>query len=71
MGPRVTQRANVEHLPGVVPLVDSVVNVDALVALESDELAAGHPRHGAGQLRLADSHFTLEQQRLTQLKGEE
>ena len=71
LGPRVTQRANVEHLPGVVPLVDGVVNVDALVALESDELAAGHPRHGAGQLCLADSHLTFKQQRLAQLKGEE
>ena len=55
-----------EQLTRVVPVVDRVVHVDPLVALEADQARAG----GAGQrprhLGLAHAGLALEQQRLLQ-----
>ncbi len=55
------QRPQVQQLAGVVPLVEGLAGVDALVALEADELDAEGRRHRLGHLGLAHSGLTLEQ----------
>ena len=55
--------AQVEQLAGVVPLVDGLGDVDALVALQADQLAAGPAGQHLGHLGLADAGLALEQQR--------
>ena len=42
--PLVRHRADLQHLTGVVPLVERLVGVDALVALQPDQLAPEHRR---------------------------
>ncbi len=61
----------VQELAGVVPLVDGLGDVDALVALEADQLAAGPAGQDLGHLGLADAGLALEQQRALQRQGEE
>ena len=60
------QRTRVEDLAGVVPLVEGLVGVDALVALEADQLDVEDRRQHLGDLRLARPRLALEQQRATQ-----
>ena len=48
------ERADVEQLPGVVPVVEGVRDVDALVALEADQAGAEDVGHHLGELGLAD-----------------
>ena len=62
---------DLEHLARVVPLVDRVRDVEALVALEPDEPAAEARGEDLGQLRLADPRLTLEEQRPAELEGQE
>ena len=57
-------RAQREQLSRVVPVVDRVVQVDALVALQADQARAGGRGERARHLRLADAGLALEQQRL-------
>ena len=64
-------RAQVEELARVVPLVHGLAGVDALVALEADELASGPAGEDLGDLGLADAGFTLEQQRPLQRERQE
>ena len=49
---------------GVVPVVDGVVQVDPLVALQPDQASACGGRQRPGHLGLADPGLALEQQRL-------
>ena len=63
--------AQVEELAAVVPVVDGLGGVDALVALQADQLAAGPAGEHLGQLGLADAGLALEQQRPPQRHGEE
>ena len=63
--------AQVQQLAGVVPLVHGLVGVEALVALEPDQLAARPRRDGLGDLGLADTGVALEQQRPLQPEREE
>ena len=63
--------AQVEQLAGVVPVVHGLGGVDALVALQPDQLAAGPRRQHLGELGLADAGLALEQQRPLQLEREE
>ena len=49
---------------GVVPVVDRVMQVDSLVALQADQARAGGGRQRPRDLRLADAGLALEQQRL-------
>ena len=63
--------AEVQQLAGVVPLVDGLVGVEALVALEADQLAAGPAGQRLGHLGLADAGLALEEQRALQAQGEE
>ena len=58
------------QLPRVVPLVDRVREVDALVALEADQPRAQHLGHDLGRLSLADARLTLDEERLLQLESQ-
>jgi len=60
-----------QQLPRVVPVVERVMQIDALVALQADQTGAGGPGQRLGDLRLADPGVALEQQRLAQLGGQE
>ena len=64
-------RAQGEQLARVVPVVERLVNVDALVALQPDQARAGGAGQRLGDLGLADPGLALEQQRLPQLAGQE
>ena len=63
--------AEVQQLTGVVPVVDGLRCVDALVALQPDELAAGPAAEHLGHLGLADAGLALEQQRPLQRQRQE
>ena len=52
-------QAYLQHLAGVVPLVDRLVNVQTLVALEADEVGAQSLGQGTGDLRLPDAGLAL------------
>jgi hypothetical protein len=64
-------RPEVEELAGVVPLVDGLGGVDALVALEAEELAARPAGEDLGDFGLADAGLALQQQRPAQAQGQE
>ena len=63
--------ADVQQLPRVVPLVDGVRDVEALVALEADQPRAERLRDRLRGLGLADPRLAFEQQRLLELQREE
>ena len=60
-----------QQLLAIVPLVQRLGLVEALVALQADEPGAGDGRHGACQLRLADPGRPFHQHRLLEPFGEE
>ena len=64
-------RAHGHELARVVPVVEGVVDVDALVALQADEPRAGGRGQRLGHLGLAHAGLALDQQRLAQLGGQE
>ena len=64
-------RPQVQELAAVVPVVDGLGGVDALVALQPDELAAGPGGEDLGHLGLADAGLALQQQRAAQGHGQE
>ncbi len=55
----------------MVPLVQRPRLVDAFVALQPYEIGTARISDGTGQLGLADSRGTFDQQRLAQLAGQE
>ena len=55
----------------VVPLVERLGLVEALVALQADEAGAGHLGDGLGELGLAGAGRALDEDRLAQPVGEE
>ncbi len=59
------------HLRGVVPLVDGRGDVQPLVALQPDQLAAERSGEHLGDLRLADPRLSFQQDGPTHLEGEE
>jgi hypothetical protein len=61
----------VQELLGVVPLVDGLADVEALVALEAQELAARPRREDLRDLGLADPRLALQEQRPVQGEREE
>src|ERR671921_73277 len=63
--------ADVEELSGVVPLVDRLVDVYALVALETDERCLEDAGEDFGDLGLADPRLAFQEQRPSELEGEE
>ena len=63
-------RLDAQELLLVVPLVQRLGLVEALVALQADEASARHLGHRLGQLGLARAGGTLDQHRLLQPLGE-
>jgi len=64
-------RSQMEQLAGVVPLVERLGRVDALVALEPNEFGTGGCADDLGHLRLAHTSLALEQQRPLEMGREE
>ncbi len=62
---------DLEQLPRVVPLVDRLAEVEALVALEADERRQERPAQDLGDLGLAHPRLALEEQRLLHPEGQE
>ena len=62
--------ADREQLTRVVPLVERLVDVDALVTLEPDQARAGRSGECPRDLGLARAGLALEQQRLPERGGE-
>ena len=62
--------ADGQQLALVVPVVDRVVEVDPLVALQPDQPRALRVRERAGDLGLAHARLALEQQRLLERGGQ-
>ena len=60
-----------QQLARVVPLVERLGGVDALVALEADQRRVEHHRQRARRLGLADARLALEQQRLRETQRQE
>ena len=56
-----------EELARVVPVVERLVDVDALVALQADEARAGRAGERLGDLRLAHARLALDEQRQAEL----
>src|SRR5215203_6649403 len=71
LGPQGLGRPDVEELPRVVPLVDRLEDVYALVALEPDEGCLQDAREDLGYLGLSDPGLALEKEGASQLEGEE
>src|SRR5215218_1842322 len=63
--------ADVEELAGVVPLVDGLVDVYALVALQADKRGLEDAGENFGDLGLADPSLAFEEQWPPELEGEE
>ena len=57
------RQPDLDHLGGVVPLIDGGIDIQPLVALQPDEPAAKAFRQHLGNLRLADSGFAFEEER--------
>jgi hypothetical protein len=62
---------DVEELARVVPFVDRVGDVEALVALKTDQARAEDARERLRRLGLADAGLAFQQQRLLEPKREE
>src|SRR5690606_30724350 len=60
-----------QELLAVVPLVQGLRLVEALVALQADEAAAGRARERLRELRLADAGRALDEHGLAELRREE
>jgi hypothetical protein len=60
-----------EQLAGIVPVVEGLVDVDALVALQADEPRTRRGRDRLGDFGLPDPGLALEQQRRAELAGQE
>src|SRR5215212_6738511 len=63
--------ADVEELAGVVPLVDGLVDVYALVTLEADERCLEDAGEDFGDLGLADPCLAFQKQWPSEFQGEE
>ena len=71
VGLRGARCAHRDELAGVVPLVERLRRVDALVALEPDEPTTEERRQDLGDLGLADTGLALEEQRPVEREREE
>ena len=67
---RTFEQSNLENLPRVVPLVDGVADVEALVALQANQLRAERGGEDLGHLGLADARLAFEKQRPLQAQRE-
>jgi hypothetical protein len=57
-------------LAGVIPLVESLAGIEALIALETDEVGLQNLRQNLGYFRLTNAGFALEKERSTQAQAE-
>ncbi len=55
--------ADLDHLRGIVPLIDGGGDIEALIALQADQPAAKRLGEHLGDLGLADAGLTFEEQR--------
>jgi len=62
---------NLQYLASVVPLVDRLIYVQSLVALQANQLGAQSVGQGACDLGLADTGFPLQEQGPLQLHRQE
>ena len=60
-----------EQLARVVPVIEGVVDVDALVALQADQGCPRRRGQRLGDLGLAHAGLALDEERLAELGGEE
>ena len=65
------QGPDVQHLAGVVPFVQRLAGVNALVALQPDQLPAEDRRENLSRLGLAHADFTFEQHGTLQRQRDE
>jgi hypothetical protein len=70
-GPARLREPDPQQLAGVVPLVERLGAVHALVALQPDQRRAEARGEGARRLSLADAGLALEQQRLREPQRQE
>ncbi len=63
--------AQLDELPGVIPLVDRVRDVEPLVALQPDEVGLERRGHCAGQRGLPDAGLAFEEERPSEPEREE
>ncbi len=59
------------HLRGIVPFIDRARDVEALVALQADQLSAERGGENLGDLGLADAGFAFEEQRAPKPQAQE
>jgi hypothetical protein len=64
-------RLDRQELALVVPFIERMLGIDALVALQADEVAAENFGHGLRRLGLADARHALDQKRLAEPDREE
>ena len=65
------RQPDLQHLAGVVPLVERRRGVEPLVALEADEPPAQRLGEDLGDLGLADARLSFEEKRASELEGQE
>ena len=64
------EETDLQELSRVVPLVERLRDVDALVTLKANQLGAERPCERLGDLRLADARFAFHKQRPAELQRE-
>ena len=67
---RCLHQADFKQLPGVVPLVHRLADIQALVALQTDQLGVQRGRQHFSHFSLADAGLALEEQGPPELQGE-
>ena len=65
------ENAQLDELPGVVPLVDGVGDVESFVALQPDEIGLERCGDRSGQRGLPDAGLSFDKQRPTEPKRQE
>ncbi len=64
-------QTDIHNLPGVVPFVNGVMHIQALVTLQTDESRPQYIRHHFSDLGFSDAGLALEKKRAAQLMGQE
>jgi hypothetical protein len=71
LSPERLRRPDVQELTGIIPLVDGLVDVYTLVALQPYERRVEQPAEDLGDLRLTDACLSFEKERPSELQGQE
>jgi hypothetical protein len=67
---RGVENTELQQLACVVPLVDGVADVEAFIALETNQVGVECGSGGGGQRRLADAGLALQEERSSQPEGQ-